>query len=115
KTKMHSRFGVRDETAKCHGYSNEVKTQALLEAKATSGTGRQSRLQIVHITPRAAPESDPRVRLAAQEPDMQLARSSRAILLKLRGEPDCATKLRRAGMLADGQGQTPTQFRSPDR
>src|SRR5215471_14572856 len=29
-------FGVRYETAKCHGYSNEVERQALLQAKIAS-------------------------------------------------------------------------------
>ena len=35
-TKMHNRFRVRYETVKCHRYSNEVETLALLEAKARS-------------------------------------------------------------------------------
>jgi len=31
---MHDRFGVRYETVKCHGYSNEIETQTLPQAKS---------------------------------------------------------------------------------
>src|SRR5215207_473341 len=65
------------------------------------------------ITRRAAPESGQRERLAAQEPDMQSGRSPRAKPLMRQAAPDCALKLRKAAMSANGQSRTPTQFRSP--
>src|SRR5205085_10114703 len=40
---MHRRFGVRYETSKGHGYSDEVETQALLQANVR-GTSRRSRV-----------------------------------------------------------------------
>jgi len=36
---MHKKFGDSYETAKCHGYSNGVEKQALLQANVTSGEG----------------------------------------------------------------------------
>src|SRR4029434_5704911 len=38
KRKCICSFGVRCETAKCHGYSNEVETQTLREVKKLEST-----------------------------------------------------------------------------
>src|SRR5215831_5143518 len=39
-------FGNRYETAQCHGYSNEVETQALLQAKIASAASGKANFRV---------------------------------------------------------------------
>src|SRR5262245_54620077 len=46
---MHNRFGVRCETAKYQGYSNEVEKQAVLEAQLTTDNHKQKSIFIEQL------------------------------------------------------------------
>ena len=94
----------------------------ILERIGAGGMGEVYRARDTHhgrtvavqvIVADVANDPDQRARLAAREPDMQSMRSPRAKPLKPQAAPDCAPKLRKAAMSANGQSRMPTQFQSP--